>query len=492
MASKGYVISVATDSRLFEQGVRMGIIKPAEEADDALTDLGKNQGLGKLADELKGAQRATDKLGDEARDAARQMQDDYRKTARAARDAADDSSKGWHNSTKKTADETSESMRTVKQEALQNASETFSSFDGSASSFLDGIQGTFGGVIADLGPLGLALGAAGAAGIGFISSALEGAAEKEQQFKQRVGELAQELIDAGNTGEKSVDQIVEKLQELATTGDDAGVTLNKLSDLADASGTDFSSLARAYAGNTNALKEQWRETQRNIDALTDQRDAVLASNDADKSAAVEINNKLKAAKELQGYIGQSIGVAKEAAEEQRNYARAGGPEMEAKRELIQNVNDAYDDAAGSVDDYVNAESGVFDTDKYITAMQAKEQSLRDYQKNLASFEGSAGPEATAYLESLGTEQAATLLGAYQKASTDQQAQLAQIWAEAGKQNSAGYMTNLKAGLPATVAGPDIVAKWKVDDSALKRAIAAQTNVEIPVTVVGYHNGARVW
>lgn len=487
MASKGYVISVATDSRLFEQGVRMGIIKPVEDADDALTDLGKNRGPAQLEDDLKDAQRATDKLGDEARQNAKQMQSDYRKTGRAARDAADESGDGWTRSARKAG----EGLDTIKEESHATAREAAASFDGSAQSIGDAFQEVAANAFAGFGPAGALAGIAAAAGIGLISTAFQNAGDDEEALKQKVSDLATEFIETGTIGQASIEHLADRLKTLATVTDGSEQNLSELRKVADDSGNSFKDLAQAYAGNTDRLKELWHEGQKKLAQIREEQQANNTNSVMEKGLAQRLADKATAQQKYNDYLGQSLGVARQAATEAENYAKAGGAEMERKAELISNVNDAYDEAAGAVDGYVDAESGVFDTDKYIAAMEAKQQELRDYQKNLASFSGAAGPEATAYLESLGTEQAATLLGAYKNASTTQQQELATIWAEAGRQNSASYTTNLKAGIPSTLQGPTITV-----DADTSRYDAAVRNINGHVyrAYVDFapRNGSRVY
>jgi hypothetical protein len=466
MASKGYTIAAAMDTRLFEQGVRMGIIKPVEDANDALDDLGKGKGPGQLERELKDAQRATDKLGDETRQATAQMQRDYQKAARAAKQADDDTGRSFELSTREKTRLSKETIKEVGDEAKQNAAETFSSFDGSAQSFVDGVQGTLGGLVASLGPIGLAIGAAGALGIGLVNGALQKGDQDTQQFKDDAAALAQQFIATGRDGERSLDDVVQALQTLATTGDDWGATLEKIRKDAGLTGTSYKDLANAYVGNTNKLKELQRVGESNLKVLTDEFNATDNTTKAGNERRTMLERQMAAQQELNGYLSNASKLAKSAAQEQKDYAAAGGPELAAKAEAVQNINDAYDDAASSVDDYVDSETGVFDTSKYIAAMQAKQKALQEYQQNLKTLGGGLGADATNYIESLGADQASILLDAYKNASASQQANLKTIWGEAGKDNSGTYVDAAKKAMPKTINGPKV--KLSADDSDAQR------------------------
>ena len=492
MASKGYVISVATDSRLFEQGVRMGIIKPVEDADEALTDLGKNKGPDQLSNELKDAQRATDKLGDEARQTAKQMQADYRKTAQEAREANNQSTSDFELSSRQRRIINRQTVEEIGNEAKQNAAETFSSFDGSAQSFVDGIQGTLGGLVSSLGPIGLAAGAAGALGIGLINGALQNGTENTEQFQQDVSDLTQTLIDAGSRGVVGLDHVVQVLQKLATGGDTAGVTLAKLRDLSDRTGGSYEKLADAYAGNSKALRQMVTDGEKRVQQLEREGTATDQNNDKQRAAYAGLLDQANAQKELNSYLGRAADAAEEAAKNEKLYADAGGPELEAKAVAVQNIGQAYQDAAGDVEDYTSKETGAFDTDAYVAAFQKKAGLLAEFAANMQKAAVTLAPEALAFIQKQGTDAAAPLVGAYVNGTAAQQQQLNKIWSQAGSASSASYLDGFKGGIPAQIAGPEIVARWKVDDSALQQAIRSQVNVTVPVKLVDPRSGKAVW
>ena len=130
--------------------------------------------------------------------------------------------------------------------------------------------------------------------------------------------------------------------------------------------------------------------------------------------------------------------------------------MEAKAGLISQIDSAYDEAAGSVSDFVDKESGVFDVTAYIASMQAREQALKDYQSTLAG--SGLSSEARTFLNSQGEEAAAQLLAGYKAAGPDQKKELARIWSEAGETSSGEYTTELQKGIPKTVPGPSVTPK----------------------------------
>lgn len=456
----GISIAIAADTKEFTQPVGE-MPKALDKVSDALDDLarGSDKAGDKLTDSLKDAQRETQKT-----------ENYFKDLAKAEQKAGTEGSQGFSQGVRRGTAEANESIKEFKGEALQNASETFSSFQGDTQSLLDGIQGTFGGIVSSLGPLGAVAGAAGAIGIGLISAAFQTAGDNDAALKQKVQDLATEFIETGTVGSASIQGLADRIKNLATVTDGSDKNLSELKKAADDSGRSFKDLAQAYAGNTHGLKDMWRQGQDNIKQLEKQQGEVKGTIGAQRLQREELSQQIGAQKTYNDYVGQALGVQRKAAEEAKNFAKAGGPELERKAKLIENIDSAYDDAAGAADDYVDSESGIFDTDKYIKAMQSKQTALRTYQENLKTLGGELGPSATSYLESLGSDQASILLQGYKDASPAQRAALDAIWTEAGKSNSGSYNKALQDGIPKTLKGPTVTvdADTSQYDAAVRR------------------------
>jgi hypothetical protein len=185
--AKGIEIGIASETRAFKQGIDAGIIAPLDDAQKALEELATTKGPEKLEQSLHDAQDATEKLGRETKDAAREIERRFRETYRGVKEAADTGIGGAR-----------QNVQEFKQEALQNFSEVTSSFDGSMNSIQDLAQGTLGGLASGIaGPIGLAAGA-GAAAIGLIAGAVQGLGTKTEADQQKVAEWAQSYIEAGS------------------------------------------------------------------------------------------------------------------------------------------------------------------------------------------------------------------------------------------------------------------------------------------------------
>lgn len=447
----GISIAVAADTRDFVKGVGGDMPKALEKTADALDSLAKDGA--KAGDNLERGMR-------DAQKATEKAEDEFKQLARAQKKAADEGGEGFSRATRKSTEEAGGAIHEFGDEAKQNIGETFSSFRGDAQDFAQVIQDTLGGLTTGLeGIPGIAAVAAGAAGIGLIMGAIENADQASQQWRQDVADIATDLIENGSKAVPSIGYIADALKQAATNADGTGLTLKSVRDEAEKLKVPFGLLARAKVGSKEDLDAQIKGLKRLRD------EAQGAGQDYGNFASAMGNTSRGSKAAIQDQIDDLEKVrkkTKEAAEEQREWAAAGGPQLEAKAKLVDNLNDSYDSAAGAVDDYVDAETGVFNVDAYIDAMQQKQTALKEYQDNLKSLGGQLGPEATGYLEGLGADQASILLDSYKKATPAQQAQMAAIWAEAGKTNSADYMSNFTAGLPKTVDGPSI--KVTVDDS----------------------------
>lgn len=489
MASKGYTIAIATDTRLFEQGVRMGIIKPTEDADEALTDLGKNKGPAQLEDGLRDAQRATDKLGDETRQMTEQAQRDYRAMALAEKKSTDDAGSHFELSSREKTKISKETIHEIGNEAKQNAAETFSSFDGSAQSFVDGVQGTLGGLVSSLGPLGLAAGAAGALGIGLINGALGKADEQTAQFRQDVADLATDLIETGDTGKQSIGYMVDQLKKLATETDPNAVNLKKIHDQAKSLGVPFKDLALAYAHGTDAidsqieaLKKHKAEVDKNGAAYDNFSSAMGGAHSAETSA---IEDQILALKKVKKENT-------EAAEEARLYGQTGAAAMQqaddAAQTMAEGVQSSLEDAGNSWEDYTK--NGVVNLDQYNAAIEKQARAMTDYESNVVKASSSLSQEALSYIESLGP-QAAPLLQAFVDAPIAEQARTAKNWALLGKTAGTSYTADLKTNIPGSINGPKV--KLGVDRAAYDTAVASIQNGVVKINVAGItRTGNRVF
>lgn len=240
--AKGIEIGVGVDTKAAKQAIETGLVDPLEDAQEALDDLGKSRGPERLERDLKGAQKATDRLQDETEETARAIEREYKKAYREAKQAADDGLSGM-----------SEAGREVGDELRQNLGETFSSFRGDLEDLPQIAQDTLGG-LAGSGALGgipgLAATAAGAAGLGLIIGALDEAGKKQEALEQAASGWADAYIEAGGRIINAAQQVA-MYNEIATDPEKYAEAKKN----AETWGVSIGVAINAMAGSTWALDE---------------------------------------------------------------------------------------------------------------------------------------------------------------------------------------------------------------------------------------------
>lgn len=208
---------------------------------DALANTAKSAGdkMGdRLGDEVKAG-------GKEASSALEKVEKSFKELAdtakRESKDAGDSVGKGM----KSGAREADTAVTSFKDEARQNFAEVASSFDGSISGAIDGVQGTLGGLATAIsGPVGLAF-----AGLGIIGgAAFTQIQEQAEETKEFVGGAFEDMIESGRNY-ASEEFINGQLKTLIEDTE----KLNQVQKDSASLGVDMSTVLRATAGDQDAL-----------------------------------------------------------------------------------------------------------------------------------------------------------------------------------------------------------------------------------------------
>ncbi|MFC5930203.1 hypothetical protein D6T64_05625 [Cryobacterium melibiosiphilum] len=399
--AKGIEIDIAANTRDFQKGVQ---------------DVDKE--LGKVADSL-------DDLASETQDSSRSSIKEVDKLERSFKDLADTAKKEsssagddlGRNVKRGTADAEG-GLKDFKNEASNTASETAASFDGSADSIAGAFQEVAANAFAGFGPAGVVAGLAAAAGIGLITTAVQGGTEDTEAFKEKVGELTAELIDAGDAGSVSLDYLIDKIKTLAAETDPAKDSLDDLRKVAKDAGVPFDRLAEAFAGNVDGIDDLINASEDNIQAYKDSIDVTNQYAGILKDTSAQ-DAKLKADQKIVEGLESVRESVKLAAEEEAAWVAAGGPEMQAKSDQIGSIQDAVDDAAGSWEDYKNAETGAIDPAAYLAGVAARIEAGNNYADNMAIAQGKLSPEAYQYLVDQGIDFAPMLSSILSSGLVDQ-------------------------------------------------------------------------
>lgn len=470
-------------------------VREAKRAGDAIDGIGDS--LDDLArdsqrqardagnDLAKGIDQGTEKAEKSVQDLERTFKDSVRDMGRT--DGKGGLGSNIAKDMKHGTAEAGESIGTFKDEAKANLSEVASSFTGDIQSVTDLVQGTLGGVVADLGPIGLAAGALAAAGVGLIGQAITGAQEDAAAFRERVSDLANEFIETGRVGSASVGYIVDRLKEMATTTEDGATTLQDLRKNADRSGTSYKDLARAAAGHTDEINKQIKAIEKQKNEWSQSGQAILEADDALGSSA---NNRTKALNETLGYLRDAKKASKEAAAEQKNFAEAGGPALQAAAEATQSyadgVQSAYAEAGSAIDDYVK--DGKFNLQAYTDAANEQFQAIADYQQNMVTLSSRLSDQALQYVKSLGPD-AAPAIEAFVNAPLEQQNKTAEVWDKLGSTSGTSYNSSLQSKLDAAPATKNV--KVVVDLAEFNAAMAEATRQrEVHIKAYTDNEGGR--
>lgn len=307
-------IGIAADTRGFDEGVRSGIIKPLEKAEDAFKDLERA-----ASDAGRDGARDVSRLEDALQDARKESE----RTEKGLRDVGETGENGFRRLGDKGAE--------VSGELRQNLGETFSSFRGDLEDLPQIAQDTLGGLAGSgaLGGIGgLAATAAGAAGLGLIIGAMDQIDAKNEELSQRAGEMAQAFIDAGSNV-LSATSVAAASADVITDNDKR----KQVQAYADALGIDLATAVRAYVGDANAMKVVDAQAakakeenlaiadaqKKSLEALTPEQQKSLERNMAAIGAQRELNGVIADANTkfndqqsvLQGLINDAQGATKE-------------------------------------------------------------------------------------------------------------------------------------------------------------------------------------
>ncbi|MFL6094572.1 MAG: hypothetical protein ACJ71Y_03910 [Blastococcus sp.] len=251
----------------------------------------------------------------------------------------------------------SETLKEFSSEAKQNVAESVSSFNGSASSAVDAIQSTFGGLVASLGPVGLGMAAAVGVGIGLIRSQFGKAQESAEKFRANVDTLAGQLIDLG--GSLDAQTVTDNLKQIITDSEQLKTIFG--SDLPDALAALGSSAVtgtlQGMAGDTEdlaAAQAQLEEQLRKVEAakvaafnpitgITQEVIDLNAQGDAIKDTIKAVKDKARetaAAEKIEATYSTTTAGAAEAAQREADA-------LDESNDALVEKTDANRDAASS-------------------------------------------------------------------------------------------------------------------------------------------------
>jgi hypothetical protein len=426
------------------------------------------KGTKNVEDELDDVADSLDDVAREGEQATEKLEDGFKELAKATKKAGDDVGDNM----KKGYKEAEKGSDALKENAQSNAKEVTASFDGSVESIVDGFQGLASEAFEGFGPAGVVAGFALAAGIGLATAEFQKTEEAAQKSKERIAELGQAMIDSGAAGEIPLSDVIERLQAIVTNSEDAVKKFSDIEKAVDKVGGSAEDLAVAYAGNEKALENQLEVIGDLIDIQNEQ--AKNAVDNGARQTTVQ-NEKIELLQTQQTELQNVQKEIEDAAAVEQAWLSAGGAEFLAKEEAISNINAAYDEAVFGVDNFLNAETGVYDLDAYAASIEERGRLLQEYQTNLA--ESGLTTEQKAALNELGVDQANAILKGLQDPNTSKATKdtIKKGLTEASKEGSGVAKKEIESAFKEPVeAKIQAVAETAAAEKALEKVIKDRT------------------
>lgn len=393
---------------------------------------GATKGITKVDEALEKVADSLDGVGKDGTSDLGKLETSIKDVSRQSLKAGDDIKSGFGDKVRSSAKDAEGGMEDFKSEANQTAKETAASFDGSAESIVDMFQETAANALSGFGPAGAIAGLALAAGIGIATAQFQQSEEAAVKAKERISELGRAIVESGEVS-ASLDSVIENLKLIVTNAEDAPKKFEDIKKAAKDTGIEAAKLAAAYSGNKEALDAAVKTAQK---AYEEEQKLVKVNGEY----VEQVSEKEIAVGVLAQELVKLQAEQEAAAQIEKDWLASGGNELVARAEMVSAVNNSYDELAGSVEDFVNAETGLFDTSAYVTAMQEREAALKDYQESITT--SGLSPEAQKYLDGLGVDAASKMLAGYKSSEPTTKKELDRIWKEASKEASGSVSTNL--------------------------------------------------
>lgn len=219
--AEGIEIGVGADTDAFKKGVELGIIKPLEDADAALNDLGNNRGPAALDRSLEKAQDSTDNLKKVSKSTADFIEREYDKAGDSVAHSTD---KGFG----KAAD----SATSAKDSIAGDLAGIATDFDGTMESVGQSAAQTVSGIGNSLsGGVGLALTGAGAVAAAVFAKITADSKKMEQDVSANFDRMVQNGTDQLTALDENLaiaDALKDNFNEIKRTSELTGVPIERV------------------------------------------------------------------------------------------------------------------------------------------------------------------------------------------------------------------------------------------------------------------------
>lgn len=433
------------------------VVRGLGDVDKAMEDTAG--ALDDLARETKqNADKAGDSLEREFSDAFKSVRKDAKK---ASRDMGDDIKDG----TRKAG----EGFDDLKDEANQSAREAAASFSGEFGDVADYVQEVLAQALSGFGPMGAAAGIAAAAGIGILVGHLQDSAEKAEEAKQRVLDLADALseVKGDPAALRWADILKDKLNEIVDTKewyelwqDKPKTQLEEWSKSAEKFGLSMQDVIRAQTGDSESLARINDALSRQYDDLMDKYYGSAAAtgemNDAYRQQADEVKRVQDSMNSGNKELQDAKKYSEELADSLRGLDDPMGRAADASASMTDSLNDHLSVADEGLDRFVK--KGKLHLDEWTDELKRRAKETKTVQDFTVDIAPKLSNEALARFAELPTET---------------QLQIARAFKEGGKGDRKKITQNLEAEAKVT--------KVNINTAEAQKAAAAKP-VEIPTTV----------
>jgi len=421
--------------------------RSARNAGDDLERMGRSSDLDAVRKDADRAGKGLDGLGDDAATTAKRVDGAMDKIAASSKRSAAEVNKSM--------DKAGEGLDEFKDESAGTAREAAASFTGSFDDVAGVIQETAANAFAGFGPLGMAAGIAGAAGIGFLVTSITEAKERVKELAAgllelkldpgmdtaagRIRQVLDEMKDAGDlerfktAADSAGLSWSEYVSALANGGEEAERVKAKLQPLVDQWGGAAAMFTEAGGGANdlyNRLKDQTAATDTATTSAGAYREA-LAGLDVAEESSVAVEGLTQALEGFTNPAGVYSGLVADATEKERERAAA----------VAQGTKDSTDDWT----DY--AKSVDVSVSDYIGALERQVVAQEQWASNLATLARRGVSEGTlAELERMGPE-GAPLVAKLTKASDAELTKLVGLMKRKGADSTDQLEAGLRSGAP---------------------------------------------
>lgn len=361
-----------------------GVVTGAEKVADSFDEVQDS-----LKDTAKASDKATKDIEDGVKDAAKVIDRDLTKALKEVDDTAKTSGKNIGKSVKDGTDKAGEGMSELADESKSTAKEAAASF-GSIEDAAGALQEVAANAFAGFGPAGMAAGIIAAAGIGLAMSALTDSAEKINENKENMLDLAQTIRDNGGVLTES-----DYIQQMDAYGyaiqdtkewfeifqSDAISGFEKLKKASDETGLSAREIFKGGFGNAEEAKKTLELVNEKLEETKGKAEALY---NLDGSIEPVDSNAISTLEDYKKQVEQNIRAQEVAAEIEKERKKSIEGTTQAVKEDIAALEKRSDVMKGSITSELDYLDGLDDlTEKLQTsgnAWDTNTQAGRDNQR----------------------------------------------------------------------------------------------------------------